>query len=222
MQLPSDNNLYFACIDLTDRPCLVVGGGEMALEKVEGLLGAGARVTVIARDPGAGIRSLASEGRVELLERKFEDPDVARAWVVIASTGDESIDRRVAAAAEERNKLVNVADVPDLCNFILPAIVRDGPIAVGISTAGASPALAQRMKREIGAVLERPFGLLAAKLRDLRPWARRELETYEQRRDFFRGIVDADPDPVALLENERGQELDARIETLKAQSTSPR
>ena len=95
--------------------------------------------------------------------------------------------------------LVNVVDVPPLCNFILPAIVRTGPLAVAISTAGASPALAKRMKREIADLFGADYADLAVILNDVRGWAKSTLPTFAARRDFFEAIVNGDPDPVALL-----------------------
>ena len=95
--------------------------------------------------------------------------------------------------------LVNVVDVPPLCNFILPAIVRTGPLAVAISTAGASPALAKRMKREIGELFGEPYATLAILLNDARGWAKATLPTYQDRKEFFESIVNGDPDPVVLL-----------------------
>jgi siroheme synthase-like protein len=95
--------------------------------------------------------------------------------------------------------LVNVVDVPPLCNFILPAIVRTGPLAVAISTAGASPALAKRMKREISELFGEPYATLAVLLNDARGWAKATLPTYQDRKEFFEGIVNGDPDPIELL-----------------------
>jgi siroheme synthase-like protein len=95
--------------------------------------------------------------------------------------------------------LVNVVDVPPLCNFILPAIVRTGPLAIAISTAGASPALAKRMKREIADTYGEPYARLAILLNEVRGWAKGTLPTYQERKEFFEGIVNGDPDPVALL-----------------------
>ena len=95
--------------------------------------------------------------------------------------------------------LVNVVDVPPLCNFILPAIVRNGPLAIAISTAGASPALAKRMKREIGELFGEPYALLAVLLNDARGWAKATLPTYQDRKHFFESIVNGQPDPVQLL-----------------------
>ena len=101
--------------------------------------------------------------------------------------------------AERRSMLCNVVDVPPLCSFILPAIVRTGPIAIAISTAGASPALAKRMKREIAELYGAEYAELAELLNDARGWAKATLPTYDDASDFFEGIVNGDPDPVALL-----------------------
>ena len=95
--------------------------------------------------------------------------------------------------------LVNVVDVPPLCNFILPAIVRTGPLAIAISTSGASPALAKRLKREIAETYGEPYARLAVMLNDVRGWAKDTLPTYQDRKEFFEGIVNGDPDPVELI-----------------------
>jgi precorrin-2 dehydrogenase / sirohydrochlorin ferrochelatase len=101
--------------------------------------------------------------------------------------------------AEPRSMLVNVVDVPPLCNFILPAIVRTGPLAVAISTAGASPALAKRMKREIAEQFGEPYANLAILLNEARGWAKATLPTYQDRKRFFESIVNGEPDPIELL-----------------------
>ena len=96
-------------------------------------------------------------------------------------------------------RLVNVLDVPPLCSFILPAIVRTGPLAIAISTAGASPALAKRMKREIADAYGEPYARLAVLLNEARGWAKGTLPTYQDRKVFFEAIVNGDPDPIELL-----------------------
>jgi len=95
--------------------------------------------------------------------------------------------------------LVNVVDVPPLCNFILPAIVRTGPLAIAISTAGASPALAKRIKAQVAEEYGEPYARLAVMLNDVRGWAKGTLPTYQDRKAFFEGIVNGEPDPIALL-----------------------
>ena len=95
--------------------------------------------------------------------------------------------------------LVNIVDVPPLCNFILPAIVRTGPLAIAISTAGASPALAKRIKRQIAEEFGEEYARLAVMLNEVRGWAKGTLPTYQDRKAFFEGIVNGEPDPIELL-----------------------
>ena len=95
--------------------------------------------------------------------------------------------------------LVNIVDVPPLCNFILPAIVRSGPLAIAISTAGASPALAKRIRDEIADEYGEPYARLAVLLNEVRGWAKGTLPTYQDRKAFFEGIVNGEPDPIELL-----------------------
>jgi siroheme synthase-like protein len=116
--------------------------------------------------------------------------------------------------------LVNIVDVPPLCNFILPAIVRSGPLAIAISTAGASPALAKRMKREISELFGEEYARLAVILNDARGWAKGTLPTYNDRKDFFEGIVNGEPDPIELIKSDREIELIALIEAAKERAAA--
>ena len=194
-----DTTFYMACLKLTGRRCLVVGGGSVGLEKAEGLLACDAQVHVIAPQACPEIRELAVEGAIEWSPRTFAPGDLEGHFLAIAATSDTDVNIAVFDEAEQRSMLCNVVDVPPLCSFILPAIVRSGPIAVAISTAGASPALAKRMKREIGELFGDEYAELAGLLNDARGWAKATLPTYDQRKRFFEGIVNGDPDPVALL-----------------------
>jgi precorrin-2 dehydrogenase / sirohydrochlorin ferrochelatase len=190
---------YIACLKLTGRRCVVVGGGEIGLEKVEGLLACDADVTLVAPEAVAELEELAREGSITWERRPYERSDLERAFMVIASTDDTDVNIGIYHDAEERAMLVNVVDVPPLCNFILPAILRTGPLAIAISTAGASPALAKRMKREIGELFGEEYATLAVLLNEARGWAKGTLPTYQDRKDFFEGIVNGEPDPIALL-----------------------
>jgi precorrin-2 dehydrogenase/sirohydrochlorin ferrochelatase len=190
---------YIACLRLKGRRCLVVGGGAVGLEKVEGLLACDADVTLVAPDAIDELQQLASEGSIEWRRREYEPADLNGCLIAIAATDDTDINIRVFDDAEQRAMLVNVVDVPPLCNFILPAIVRTGPLAVAISTAGASPALAKRMKREIAESFGEPYAQLAVLLNDARGWAKATLPTYQDRKEFFESIVNGSPDPIELL-----------------------
>ena len=194
-----DTPFYIACLRLSGRRCLVVGGGEVGLEKVEGLLACDADVTLVAPRAVPELEQLAREGSIRWDQRTYEPADLEGSFLAIASTDDTDVNIRVYEDAEARAMLVNVVDVPPLCNFILPAIVRTGPLAIAISTAGASPALAKRMKREIAETYGEPYARLAVILNDARGWAKATLPTYQDRKAFFEGIVNGDPDPVELL-----------------------
>ena len=157
---------YVACLDLRRRRCLVIGSGPLAEEKIAGLRACGAIVeTAPAYEPG-------------LLDG---------VWLVVVAGGDDG--ERVFRDAGERRIFCNVADVPELCSFILPAIHRRGPISLAVSTGGASPALAQRLRDDFAAQIHDEHERLAGELRRLRPWAKQHLGSYEERRDFFRDAV---------------------------------
>jgi precorrin-2 dehydrogenase/sirohydrochlorin ferrochelatase len=194
-----DTPFYIACLKLTGRRCLVVGGGDIGLEKVEGLLACDASVVLVAPDAIAPLRALAAEGSIGWEQRAYEPADLEGTFMVIACTNDTDVNIAVFDDAERRAMLVNIVDVPPLCNFILPAIVRTGPLAIAISTAGASPALAKRMKAEVSALFGEEYARLAIMLNDARGWAKGTLPTYQDRKAFFEGIVNGTPDPVALL-----------------------
>ena len=194
-----DTPFYIACLKLTGRRCVVVGGGEIGLEKVEGLLACDGHVVLIAPEAEPALRKLASEGSIEWIRREYETGDLEATFIAIAATNQTDVNIRVYEDAEARAMLVNVVDVPPLCNFILPAIVRTGPLAIAISTAGASPALAKRIKSQIAETYGPEYARLAVLLNEVRGWAKGTLPTYQDRKEFFEGIVNGEPDPIELL-----------------------
>jgi precorrin-2 dehydrogenase/sirohydrochlorin ferrochelatase len=215
-----DTPFYIACLKLSGRRCVVVGGGEIGLEKVEGLLACDGQVTLIAPEADPALEEYAREGSIRWEQRDYAGADdLEGVFMVIAATDDTDVNIAVYEDAERRAMLVNVVDVPPLCNFILPAIVRMSPLAIAISTAGASPALAKRMKREIEAQFGEPYARLAVLLNEVRGWAKGTLPTYQDRKDFFEGIVGGEPDPIALLRDDGEQavrELIARAQSAYA------
>jgi len=156
---------YLACLDLSGRRCLVIGRGRMADEKADGLRSCGAEVEIAA---------------------EYEPALLDDVWLVVVANGDGA---RIYADASERRIFCNVADVPELCSFILPAIHRRGSIALAVSTGGASPALAQHLRDRFAAQIGFEHEVLADGLRRIRPWAKRTFRSYEERRDFFRQAV---------------------------------
>ena len=204
---------YIACLRLQGRRCLVVGGGDVGLAKVEGLLACDADVILVAPTAHPALAQFAREQSIRWERREYQPSDLDGCLIAIAATSDTDVNIRVFEEAEDRAMLVNVVDVPPLCNFILPAIVRTGPLAVAISTAGASPALAKRMKREIGELFGEPYALLAILLNDARGWAKGTLPTYQDRKQFFESIVGGEPDPIELL---RAQDFAAVQDLIEA------
>jgi precorrin-2 dehydrogenase / sirohydrochlorin ferrochelatase len=182
----AEKTWYMACLDLERADCLVVGGGSVGLEKTQGLLAAGADVTVVAPEIGDAFDCLP----VQLVRREFDESDLDGRRLVIAATSVTEVNEAVFAAAEARNVFCNVADVPELCSFILPAVHREGPITIAVSTGGASPALAQWIRTRIAELIGPEHARIADQLRDLRPWAKRNLPTYEDRRDYFQRLVE--------------------------------
>ena len=199
------------CLNLRGRRCLVVGAGPIGLEKVEGLLAAEADVHVVALEAIPEIVELAREGSLQLALRAYRDDDLDDAFLVFAATSDTELNVSVFREAERRTMLVNVVDVPPLCNFIMPAIARSGPISIAVSTKGASPALAKRLRTEIAETYGEPYAQLAEMLNDIRGWARDTLPTYQDRKVFFEAIVNGDPDPIDLLRRGDAQAARALI-----------
>jgi precorrin-2 dehydrogenase / sirohydrochlorin ferrochelatase len=181
----TDARHYMVCLDLRGKRCLVVGGGRVATEKAQGLLDCDADVTVVAPEVDDELATLP----VRVVRRPFSRSDVVRCFLAIAATNDRTVNIAVSAVCAELDVPCNVADDPELCSFILPAIVRRDPIVVGVSTGGASPALAQRIRDDVADLLGPRHAEVARMLQELRPWAKRELPTYEARRDFFRQLV---------------------------------
>src|ERR687894_2000626 len=214
-----DVPFYIACLRLSGRRCVVVGGGDVGLEKVEGLLACGGDVTLVSPDAIEPLRELADEGSIRWDQREYRPADLEGTFIVIAATGDTEVNIAVFEDAERRAMLVNVVDVTPLCNFILPAILRTGPLAIAISTAGASPALAKRIRDEIAEEYGDPYARLAVLLNEVRGWAKATLPTYQDRKVFFESIVNGEPDPVELLR--RGDESAVRDVIAAAQRSTP-
>ncbi len=215
-----ENDLYIACLNLEGKKAIVIGAGTVATEKINGLLACQAEVVVVAPEADDAVQAMADHNQVTWVTKEFEPADLEGALLVIAATSDTEVNTAVFEAAETRAMLVNVVDVPALCNFVLPAIARRGPIALAVSTSGASPALAKRLRREIDSFVGPEYALLASLLDEQRDWAKENLETYDDRRVFFEAIVEGDPDPIALLREGKTDEVRALIEGARSKVAS--
>jgi precorrin-2 dehydrogenase / sirohydrochlorin ferrochelatase len=162
--MPVADVLYPVDLVVEGRRCVVVGGGTVAVRKVEGLVAAGAEVVVIAPEIDGRIRSLG----VRLVERFYRAGDLEGAWLAIAATDDPAVSRAIRADADAAQVWVNAVDDPSSCSFTLPAVVRQGPVMVTVSTAGHSPALASWIRGQLAAQLGPEVGLLAEWLSEAR------------------------------------------------------
>ena len=145
---------YPVNLDIRNRNCLVVGGGAVGTRKVKTLIECGGIVTVVSPQASATLEQMAADGVITLVSRDYRTSDMEDTFLVIGATDDETLNRQVHADAEARNTLCNIADRPEICNFILPAIVNRGDLVLAVSTSGKSPAYAKKVRKE----LEKQFG----------------------------------------------------------------
>jgi uroporphyrin-III C-methyltransferase/precorrin-2 dehydrogenase/sirohydrochlorin ferrochelatase len=175
---------------LEGRACLVVGESSVAARKAELLCRAGGRVTIIAPEPGREVRWLLATHHVTHYPRSFVPSDLDGVAVVMAAADDSEVNRIVFVAAEARNIPVNVADMPNLCSFLMPAIVERAPIVIAISTGGASPVLARRLRAWLETAIPARFGRLAEMAGRFRHRAAAKLPNVDTRRRFWDTLFD--------------------------------
>ena len=140
---------YPVYLDVRDRRCVIVGGGQVAEGKIAALLESGARIFIISPEVTETIQGMADTGMIGLEKREYRDGDLEGAFIAIAATDDSALNERISREATARNVPLNVVDVTHLCTFIAPSIVRKGEVTVAISTAGLSPALARKLRMEL-------------------------------------------------------------------------
>ena len=145
---------YPVNLDIQNRKCLVVGGGSVGTRKIMTLLECGAVVTVVSSDVAEELLELAEKKMIELKKRPYESSDIDGMFLVIGATDNEELNWQINKDAEHQNKLCNIADRPEACNFVLPSIVNRGNLVIAISTSGKSPAFAKKMRQD----LEKEFG----------------------------------------------------------------
>ena len=184
---------YTIClIGLEQRRVIVVGGGVIAARKVVGLLEAGAPVTVISPAVVPELISLAAQGYLTLLDRPYQAGDLAGAFLVFAATDDSAVNQAVWDEGSRLGCLVNSVDDPEHSNFIMPAVVRRGEMSVAISTGGASPALARRLREWLETLIGPEYGELVDLLAELRPELLNQFAPGEPRLEAALRLVDSE------------------------------
>ena len=186
------NTYYPVYIQLREQPCVVIGGGKIAEGKVQGLLAAGAKVTVVSPELTSHLHELVGQNQITYVARAYQAGDLTGAFMVICATDQVEINHKVWQEASANRQLVNVVDDTPRCNFIAPAILRKGDLTLAISIAGTAPALAvclkERLQKQLGTEYER-FLELSGQLRG--PLAR-HIPDFETRKALWYELVDSD------------------------------
>ena len=195
---------YPVNLDLHQKHCLVVGGGDIAEHKAQSLLSFGARVTVVSPELKKSMAKLVSSGKVSYVKGKYQLKHLKGVFLVIASTDDVAVNTRVARDTTHRNLLVNVVDVPALCNFIVPSVIRRGSLVMGISTGGQSPMFAQQLRIKCEKCITPVLGTFIGMMGAVRAKVQAKYPTMSERKAVYRKLIDA---PVlSLLEEGKMRE----------------
>ena len=211
---------YPIFVNLNGKSVLIVGGGFVATQKVMPMLESGARVTVVSPDLSERLKALHQDGQFEWIERKFTDGDLINRFLVIAATNDSWTNQWIFDACETRQIPVNVVDVIDNCNFIVPSIARSGPVQVAISTSGTSPTLAKQLRVKIQEDLLTPeTGLLAEFFGSWRDRVKARFDTYEEKKGFWEKVFESNVPE--LVKERRWLDAKASMEDLLGEDLPP-
>lgn len=200
---------YPVNLDVTDRACLVIGGGQVGARKVAGLLACGARVTVVGLAATPPIREWARKGIIAYHERAYRSDDLDGVFLVIGATNDNVLNQHIHAAARERQVLCNIADQPALCNFILPAVVRRGDLVIAASTSGQSPALAKKLRQELEVAYGEEYAQGLQWLGAIRKKLLATDHAPEAHKALFNKLIDAGL--IEMIRDARYEELDTLL-----------
>jgi precorrin-2 dehydrogenase/sirohydrochlorin ferrochelatase len=183
------------------RQCLVVGAGKVGEPKIEGLLETGARIRVVALEATPQVREWARLGKIELSLRAFASADLDGAFLAVVATSSRALNERVYRDARQRGVLCNVVDVPDLCDFYYPAVVRRGDLQIAVSTAGQSPSLAQKIRKQLEKQFGPGYASWVAELGEARKLILSSALDRERKLDLLHSLVSREAVEAALAEN---------------------
>ncbi|MBI3600317.1 MAG: bifunctional precorrin-2 dehydrogenase/sirohydrochlorin ferrochelatase [Nitrospinae bacterium] len=203
---------YPAYLDIKEKKCLVVGGGEVAERKVGLLIRCGAKVSVVSPDLTPGLEKLNSNGGIDYVKDEFKEDYLFDVFLAIGATDKKEINERIYREAKKRNILVNVVDSPELCNFIVPSVVERGDLIISISTCGKSPALSKKIREE----LEDRYGIEYAKflnlMGDMRKRISLQIADKDKREDIYKRLVCSDI--IDLIRNGDDEAVKNRVDEI--------
>ena len=206
---------YTVFLELTGRRCLVVGAGKVALRKVRALLEAGAEVSLVSPEALEELKKLVVQGAIRWRRGEFEDGDLDGVFLVIGATDDPEVNRRVYRAADKASRMVNIVDEPELCNFIVPSVLTRGDFQVAVSSGGASPILARKVREVLGYRFGPEYAVVVDELARLRRELKERVPREERRRQFWEMLIDLD-----FFDSLEGPEIRARIKERAEQCLS--
>ena len=183
---------YPVHLDINNRNTLVVGGGGVGTRKVRTLLACGARVTVVSLETSRRLHDLAASGEIVLEERSYQSGDLSGMFLVIGATNDEKLNRQISSDADRLNTLCNIADRPEVCNFILPSIVHRDDLVITISTSGKSPALAKKLRKALENQFGEEYGTLLRLMGAIRKKLLRQAHEPEAHKPLFEQLLNSD------------------------------
>lgn len=183
---------YPLMLDLRGRVAIVIGGDSVAAGKAATLAASGALVHVLSQTYDTEMRQLADQQQVTLEYKAYKPGDLAGAFVVVAATNDQQLIEAIWTETQERGQLVNIVDVPQYCNFIVPSILRRGQLTIAVSTEGASPGLAKRIRHELEAHFPPTYGTYIQLASIVRKHLRTHGVSYQRRDNFFGDFFDSD------------------------------
>jgi precorrin-2 dehydrogenase / sirohydrochlorin ferrochelatase len=206
---------YPICLDIQGRPCLVVGGGQVGTRKVQTLLDCGAHVTVVSLKVTPELSAMAERNRIDLKPRAYRSSDQDGVFLTIGATDDMTLNSRIQQDAEHAGRLCNIADQPQLCNFVLPSVIQQGDLMLAISTSGKSPAFAKYLRRQLQTQFGPEYGVLLNLMGAIRRRLLSEAHAPEVHKPLFERLIEA-----GLLELIR-QDRRPQINTLLTQVLGP-
>jgi len=200
---------YPVYLHLSERPCAVIGGGQVAERKAISLLEAGAQVTIISPSLTPKLNELSLSGKISHRKKEFDENDLSEVFLVIAATNSAKVNTSVAEACRKRHVLVNVAVPPEKSSFIVPSVVERGDLLIAVSTSGASPALSKKIRQELELTYGAEYGLFLDKLAAMRRRVLEEVSDEARRREIFQAFVDSDV--LELLKQGKTHEAERRM-----------
>jgi precorrin-2 dehydrogenase / sirohydrochlorin ferrochelatase len=180
---------YPVMLNIANQRVVVVGGGKVAERKIYGLLEAKANITVVAPTITSGIQQLVTDKKLIWRQKTFSPDDMKDAWIVIAATNNRAVNEAVAKAAKPY-QLINIVDDPARSNFHVPAVIRRGKLTIAISTGGASPTVAQQIRRQLAELYDDDYGRYIDFLYECRQWILRNVHDEQKRKELFKTIAD--------------------------------